>query len=247
MKKPPEVKPDLSASRSFSYSSSFSFSLKKTGAVEKENEDEYEDEKEKTPPYPRSVRLIGRQISAFVSGAVLSTGLLSADNDLEQLAGYPLERYHMVLEKSPFAKEAVLEASPTGPLFGQDLVLTGHFALGDVLYAVILNKKTQERLTASSDETRPDRPRVLSFAIDPDPGKSTAVIQLGQEKASIRFETIQAPKEAQKTAANPSPQTVAAPTPAANRAAAAGSPAPAPQRPLQRMRYKKTEPQTNRP
>lgn len=175
----------------------------------------------------------------FVFLAVFSAGLLHADNDLEQLAGYPLERYRVVLDKSPFAKEAVLEASPTGPLFGQDLVLTGHFALGEVLYAVILNKKTQERLTVSSDETRPDRPKVLSFAIDPEPGKSAALIQLGQETASVRFEAVQAPKEVQKTA--PSPQAVPPPAPAL-RAEAAGSPAPVQQRPLQRMRYKKPEP-----
>lgn len=171
----------------------------------------------------------------FFAGAILGFSLLRAESDPAQLSGYPIERYKAILDKSPFAKETPVEESPVGPLFGQDLVLTGHFKLGEVLYAVILNKKTQERLTASSEETRADRPKVVSFVIDADPGKSSAVIQLGVEKTTLQFEKIQAPKESQKIG-GPAPQTPAA-------SASTSVPAnPPPQKPLERVRYKNLKP-----
>ena len=182
------------------------------------------------------------KILAFFSGAILGIGLLKAENDPAQFSGYPLERYQAILEKSPFAKEAPIEISPAGPLFGQDLVLTGHYKLGEVLYAMILNKKTQERLTASSVETQADRPRVVSFVIADDPAKSTAVIQLGVEKASLSFEKAQTPKEAQKSGENPSPKPAATLTPGNAAKTPVVSPSPTPRRAAERMRYKSLNP-----
>lgn len=175
-------------------------------------------------------------ISRFVVvllGVVSFAGLIRAEDPPAELSGYPLDRYQAIREKSPFSKETPVEEAVAGPLFGQDLVLTGHYKLGETLYAIILNKKTQQRLTASSTETQGEKMRVVSFAIEADPTKSTAVIQLGMEKATLKFDIANSPKETQKGGAAPAPQATPPPT-------EAKSPAPdnTSQKPLPRVRYK---------
>jgi hypothetical protein len=170
--------------------------------------------------------------SAVLSVLVLSVVSLQADNDAPELAGYPLDRYQAIREKSPFSKETPVEENVAGPLFGQDLVLAGHYKLGETVYAVILNKKTQQRLTASSTETQGDKLRVISLSLEADPTKSTAVIQLGAEKATLKFDIANAPKETQKDGAAPTPQPTPSPA-GANKPVSENSP----QNSLPRLRY----------
>jgi len=163
-----------------------------------------------------------------------------AETDVPEFSGYPLERYQAIREKSPFSKETPVEETAAGPLFGQDLVLAGHYKLGEIVYAVVLNKKTQQRLTASSSEDQNDKMRVISLTIEADPTKSSAVVQLGAEKATLKFDIANSPKETQKGSPAPAPQAAPPPT-------EAKSPAPdnSSQKPLPRVRYKAPKDQGN--
>lgn len=114
---------------------------------------------------------------------------------------YPLARYEALMEKSPFVKEAPF-ASMHGSRVGEDLIITGHFRIGEVIYVNVLNKKTQERMSLSSEEKNSANPKVLSLSDENDPYKVNAVIQVGGETASIGFERPAPPKAAGKQPGN---------------------------------------------
>jgi hypothetical protein len=119
----------------------------------------------------------------------------AAEEESGLMTAYSLDRYRPMLEKSPFAKETAPETA-AGPLFGKDLALTGHYRLGQIGYVLLLNRKTQERTTVSSAETKESGLRLISLSIESDPSKTQAVVQQGAERATLGFDWQKQPRSA---------------------------------------------------
>ncbi|MEO6054699.1 MAG: hypothetical protein ABIP97_11855 [Chthoniobacterales bacterium] len=129
----------------------------------------------------QAIKFITLMIAIFIGGEVFA----------EQESGipvpYPLQRYQLLMEKSPFIREAPGgEISSQG--FSKDLVITGHFCIGGVIFLNVLDKKTQTRMSLSSEERDPAHLKVVSLHGNDDPFKVEAVIRSGNEVATITFD-----------------------------------------------------------
>ncbi|HWB58229.1 MAG TPA: hypothetical protein VG733_02005 [Chthoniobacteraceae bacterium] len=95
--------------------------------------------------------------------------------------GYPMNRYALLWEHSPFIVASAEQEAPP-PSFAQNLVLGG---VGDVV--TVVNRTTQERFTV---DTKPNEQgiKVVSVQMDDDPLKTKVTLQKGAETATISFD-----------------------------------------------------------
>lgn len=126
-----------------------------------------------------------------VMATLLTLRRLGADEVVSYQA-FPLDRYKVLFERFPFGKEQPAQAAPA-PVeqkagFADDLQMTGHFKIGSILYVNLLNRRTQERIVANSQEGNSDKIKVMSLSTDDDPYNVKALLQWHGESASLGFD-----------------------------------------------------------
>ena len=101
-------------------------------------------------------------------------------------AGFPVERYSVLWQHSPFTIASVQQTEvPAG--FAQNLTVVGIAKIGDKDLVTLLNKQSLERFIVKA-EPNAQGMKVLSVENDSDPLKTSVMLQSGGEIAKVGFD-----------------------------------------------------------
>ena len=101
---------------------------------------------------------------------------------------HPLERYESGWKKNPFTlKTAPLPIEVQS--FAKDLAIGSMYQVGTATTVVVVNTKTRERTILRNGESAGNGMRVKLASIKDTRKESSAIVQLGGEEATLRYDT----------------------------------------------------------
>lgn len=158
--------------------------------------------------HPSGVLLLGGLCCALSFALAGDDAVPNAAGDDAVPKGYPVERYAVLWEHSPFTMVSTAPMAPQAG-FAQNLAVVGIAKFGDHNLVTLVDRKSMERMTIDTDADAHGI-KVVSVETDPDPLKTKVTIQKGSEVATVGFDKsllamIQTPPPATVTAATGNP------------------------------------------
>lgn len=157
----------------------------------------------------------------------------AAGEDAAEPAAHPRSRYDALCARSPFTREVAAETVSVAPNFAPHLALIGTYHLDGCSFAILLDRRTQERHTAASEPAPTGPYRLVALTVGENPAQTTALVEREAQRATIGFDPA-GPRRAALPASTPA-------SPPGTAGVVVPAPTPGAKPPLERMRIRTSE------